>query len=66
MVEFLFTLFPGASQVTLGAVVLELRYPSIWSMAIPPTLEDMFSELYRDKAITKEEYLECTFVEEFN
>jgi hypothetical protein len=50
-----YALFPGASQITLGAV-LELRYPSIWSMAIPPTLEDMFLELYRDKAITKEEY----------
>ena len=46
--------FPGASQITLGAV-LELRYPSIWSMAIPPTLEDMFLDLYHDRVLTKEE-----------
>jgi hypothetical protein len=47
-------LFPSAQQTTLGAV-FELRYTPVWSMATPPTLEDMFLELYHDRVITKEE-----------
>ena len=53
-------LFPSAQRIFMRAVS-ELRHPSIWSMATPPTLEDMFLELYHDKVITKEEYLECAF-----
>ena len=50
-------LFPGAQQITLGAV-LELRYTPVWSMATPPTLEDMVLELYHDRVISKEECAE--------
>jgi hypothetical protein len=49
--------FPRASSITLRAVS-SVFLPSIWSMPTPPTLEDMFLELYCDKVITKEEYLD--------
>ena len=38
-------LFPRASGITLRAVS-SVSLPSIWSMSTPPTLEDMFLELY--------------------
>ena len=50
-------LFPGAQQITLGAVP-ELRYTPVWSMATPPTLEDRFLELHHDRVISKEECAE--------